>query len=114
MQISPSNNKAFDAYYDALAGYARQGVPHEQATRKGFMDLLDTYGKTAGWTLILEKRLGTGKVPDGTLQDADQIPRGYWEAKDTKDDLDAEIQAKIKIGYPLTNTIFENTRRAVL
>ena len=36
MQISPSNNKAFDAYYDALAGYARQGVTHEQAVRLAF------------------------------------------------------------------------------
>ena len=39
---------------------------------------------------------------------------GFWEAKDTDDDLDAEIQKKIAKGYPLTNTIFEDTRRAVL
>ena len=73
MQISARDNSAFDAYYAALSAYAGQGVTHEQATRKGFMDLLDTYGKTAGWTLILEKRLGSGKVPDGTLQDLSLI-----------------------------------------
>lgn len=40
--------------------------------------------------------------------------RGYWEAKDTADDLDAEILKKRKKGYPLANTIFEDTSQAVL
>ena len=52
--------------------------------------------------------------PDGTLQDVFKLARGYWEAKDTDDDLDAEIQKKIGKKYPLTNTIFEDTRTAVL
>src|SRR5262249_3458636 len=42
------------------------------------------------------------------------LPRGYWEAKDTDDKLEDEIAKKIAKGYPLTNTIFEDTRRAVL
>ncbi len=33
--------------------------------------------------------------------------RDYWEAEDTDDDLDAEIQKKIDKKYPMTNTIFE-------
>jgi predicted helicase len=33
---------------------------------------------------------------------------------DTRDDLESEIRGKIKIGYDLRNTIFEDTRRAVL
>jgi predicted helicase len=53
-------------------------------------------------------------APDGTLRDLYNLPRGYWEAKDTDDDLDAEIRKKIEKKYPLTNTIFEDTRRAVL
>ncbi len=52
--------------------------------------------------------------PDGTLRDDFNLPRGYWEAKDTHDDLDQEIGKKIGKGYPLTNTIFEDTRQAVL
>lgn len=52
-------------------------------------------------------------IPDGTLRDLFLV-RGYWEAKDTKDDLDAEIKKKIAKKYPLTNTIFEDSRRAVL
>ncbi len=36
--------------------------------------------------------------------------RGHWEAKDTDDDLEAEIKKKIAAGYPLGNIIFEDTR----
>ena len=39
---------------------------------------------------------------------------GYWEAKDLGDNLDKEISLKIAKGYPLNNTIFENTSQAVL
>ncbi len=52
--------------------------------------------------------------PDGTIRDANSLPRGYWEAKDTSDDLDAEIVKKAAKGYSLVNTIFEDTRTAVL
>ena len=52
--------------------------------------------------------------PDGTLFDHNGLPRGYWEAKDTHDKLEAEIARKIERGYPLSNTIFEDTRRAIL
>jgi predicted helicase len=48
------------------------------------------------------------------MKDGFNLTRGYWEAKDTGDDLDEEIRKKIARGYPLANTIFEDTRRAVL
>jgi predicted helicase len=57
---------------------------------------------------------GTRLRPDGTLRDAFNLPRGYWEAKDTDDDLDTEIRRKTRKGYPLTNILFEDSRRAVL
>ncbi|MBV9084197.1 MAG: hypothetical protein JOZ62_16090 [Acidobacteriaceae bacterium] len=53
-------------------------------------------------------------VPDGTVRDEFRLARGWWEAKDTSDDLGAEIQKKLKAGYPSRNTIFEDTRTAVL
>lgn len=114
MPINLTNHKAIDAYYAAMSAFRSQDVTHEQATRLGFSTLLDAVAKTAGWTLVLEQTLANRKRPDGTLYDAYRIPRGYWEAKDTHDDLQAEIKAKIARGYPLTNTIFEDTRRAVL
>lgn len=42
------------------------------------------------------------------------MPFGYWEAKDEKDDLDAEIAAKFSRGYPSDNIIFEDSKQAVL
>ncbi|MET3758755.1 putative helicase [Rhizobium binae] len=42
------------------------------------------------------------------------MPLGYWEAKDTKDDLDEEIRKKFARGYPQDNIIFENSETAVL
>ena len=115
MQIVSTPNPTLDNYYATLSNYAGLGVTHEQGIRTAFRSLLETFGKPVGWTLVEEHTLpGSRKRPDGTLLDNFRIPRGYWEAKDTKDDLDAEIRSKIKLGYDLRNTIFEDTRRAVL
>ncbi len=64
-------------------------------------------------TFIPEQTLESGIRPDGVLRD-DFVRRGYWEAKGPKSDLDKEIAKKTANGYPLTNTIFENTKKAVL
>jgi hypothetical protein len=42
------------------------------------------------------------------------VPFGYWEAKDTDDDLDEEIEKKFRRGYPQDNIIFEDSSEAVL
>jgi hypothetical protein len=42
------------------------------------------------------------------------MPFGSWEAKDEKDDLDAEIQHKLRRGYPQDNILFEDSREVVL
>ena len=55
-----------------------------------------------------------GGIPDGTVKDSLRMARGYWEAKDTHDDLDAEIQAKFNRGYPRDNILFEDSQTAVL
>src|SRR5260370_6417193 len=78
--------------------------------------LADT-ARTHHWTLVQElstKAGGKRVVPGGTMRHPNSLPRGYWEAKDTGDDLDTEITKKSKKGYPLTNTIFEDTREAGL
>ena len=118
MQALSPTHPALDTYYTALANYAALGVTQEQGLRPAFRSLLETFAKSAepsGWTLVEEHTLpGSRKRPDATLIDNFHIPRGYWEAKDAKDDLEAEIRSKIKLGYSLTNIIFEDTRRAVL
>ena len=52
--------------------------------------------------------------PDGTILHAIRVPLGYWEAKDTDDDLDAEIEKKRRKGYPTDNIVYEDSRTAVL
>jgi hypothetical protein len=53
-------------------------------------------------------------VPDGTVRDEYRLARGWWEAKETADDLAAEIGKKLKAGYHSRNAIFEDTEVAVL
>ncbi len=114
MQITTAHKKAVDQYYKELATYKQQDVTRETAIRSAFQNLLAAFAPNVNWTLIPEEPLANGKRPDGTLRDTFRLPRGYWEAKDTRDDLLTEIRKKISIGYPTTNTIFEDTRRAIL
>ena len=105
--------KDIKEYYAALEAYEQQGVTHEGALRSAFQNLLAETGRRTGWTLIPE--LASGSIrPDGTFRDEYFLNRGYWEAKDTNDNLETEIQKKIAKGYPLTNIIFEDTQRATL
>jgi len=39
------------------------------------------------------------------------LHRGYWEAKDTDDDLDAEISKRSTKGYSLNNIIATSSSR---
>jgi hypothetical protein len=104
-------------YYSALREFESQKISHESAVRSAFQTLLADSARLRHWTLIPELSATTrGRiiVPDGTVRDRNYLPRGYWEAKDTADDLDAEIRKKIERGYPTANIIFEDSRRAVL
>src|SRR5947209_17670737 len=114
MQLTATHKRAIDHYYKELAAYHTYKVTHETAVRSAFQNLLAIFAQSANWILIPEQRLANGKRPDGTLRDSFNLPRGYWEAKDTKDDLYTEIRKKITAGYPISNTIFEDTRRAIL
>lgn len=112
-----ASSKPVRAYYASLRAFSRQGVKQEQAVRSAFQQLLADFAKPLKWTAIPEhgkKVRGKRIYPDGTLKDQYRLTRGYWEAKDTADDLDAEIAAKRRKGYPLNNTIFWTPSRAVL
>ncbi len=50
---------------------------------------------------------------DGALLHDLRVPFGYWEAKDSADDLDEEIARKFRRGYPRTNIIFEAARAII-
>ncbi len=96
------------------------GSDNEQSIRRAFAVCLDSYCRDHREKLALVDELdaGTGpgsrNRPDGTVKDSLRMARGYWEAKDSHDDLDAEIQAKFNRGYPRDNILFEDSQTAVL
>ena len=113
--IKPSN-KAIQHYYETLQSYADLNQSHETGVRTAFIRLLEDTAKLQSWTLVTEvgqKVEGRTIRPDATLYKS-AVPHGYYEAKDTRDDLDSEIRKKSAKGYPLRNIIFEDTRQAVL
>ena len=91
------------------------GSDNEQNIRRAFENCLDAYCREGGrnFSLIAERPTRSGARPDGTVVDSLRLPRGYWEAKDTHDDLDAEIQKKFDAGYRLENIVFEDSSTAV-
>ena len=97
------------------------GSDNEQSIRAAFQGCLAAYCRDHRERLLLVPELAvgsslteTGIRPDRTVKDALRMARGYWEAKDTHDDLDAEIQAKFNRGYPRDNIVFEDSETAVL
>ena len=94
------------------------GSMRESVLREAFKDLLKAWGRQHDLTFIPEYALDTltkdKRYVDGALLYSLRVPFGYWEAKDTKDDLDAEIEKKFKRGYPQDNIIFDDTVIAVL
>ena len=92
------------------------GSDNEENIRPAFQNCLDSYCRDhrERLALIPELKTSPGNKPDGTVKDSLRMARGYWEAKDSHDDLDAEIQAKFNRGYPRDNIIFEDSQTAVL
>ncbi len=46
--------------------------------------------------------------------DGFKLVHGYWEAKDSSDDLDKEIKKKFAVGYPKDNILFQAPNRIVI
>lgn len=94
------------------------GKSNEQVIRGAFQDLLKQWSKDSGLVfvpeLLYETPRKTKVYPDGTILHDVRVPLGYWEAKDTADDLDTEIAKKFRNGYPQDNILFENSQSAVL
>ena len=92
------------------------GSDNEQSIRSAFQTCLASYCR-AHWEdleVVAELRAPGGVIPDGTIKDRMRLTHGYWEAKDPRDNLDAEIQNKLSRGYSDENILFENAREAVL
>ncbi len=80
------------------------GSNRESVVREAFKDLLKGWGKQHDPVFVPEYEIETParerRYVDGALLHELRVPFGYWEAKDEKDDLDAEITHKFKRGYP--------------
>ena len=96
-----------------VSGEDREGIVSE-----AFKDLLKGWGRQHDLTFVPQFKLDTltrdKRYVDGALLHTLRVPFGYWEAKDSKDDLDAEIARKFKRGYPQDNIVFEDSCEAVL
>jgi hypothetical protein len=94
------------------------GTDRESVVREAFKDLLKEWARTHDLVFIPEYEIITPakdrRYIDGALLYTLRVPFGYWEAKDTRDDLDKEIEKKLRRGYPQDNIIFEDSERAVL
>jgi len=95
------------------------GTRNETSITFAFANLLRAYAEKKN-LLLVEQFEFVGKSgkrirPDGVLKYFGGIELGYWEAKDSKDKLDVEINKKLnEAGYPSNNIIFEDTNTAVL
>ncbi len=105
-----------ETYYKELEDIIQfGGSDNESSIRAAFQTCLSQYCSDHRENLKLIAELaGPGGIPDGTVKDSLRMARGYWEAKDTHDDLDTEIQRKFNRGYPRDNILFEDSETAVL
>lgn len=108
-----------DAYYSDLARLKQAtGSVTEGVVSDAFKDLLKGWSRQKNLVFASEYELispqKTRIRPDGTILHALRVPLGYWEAKDEADDLDIEIEKKLRKGYPQDNILFEDSREAVL
>jgi len=109
--------QALATYTATMTQLRVQGARTESALRRAFAGLLNELGKAKKWTLVEEysQKLSSHTIYyDGVLCDQFRLPHAYWEAKDSHDDLDKEIQLKRQRGYSFGNMLFEDTQTLVL
>ena len=115
--IKPTH-KPIKNYYTELEKYAQHGAKNEGTVRAAFQNLLQHYCHQSNLTLLCEKSLYTPEkrriTPDGEVVDTFGLPHGYWEAKDTQDDLHVEADKKFAAGYPSKNIVIQSPTHALL
>jgi hypothetical protein len=97
LELKPTH-KPIQNYYASLSRFEALGIKHEGAVRSAFHELLDYCGRQFDWKLVPEYRVkakaGNQIAVDGGLLDNYGLVHGYWEAKDSADDLDKQIVAR--------------------
>jgi hypothetical protein len=116
ISLKPTH-KVISSYYEDLKNFGQLGLFNEGTVSPPFATLLDSAAKQAKWRLIQQypkKVKGRNIRIDGAVIDQWGLPHGYWEAKDSKDDLRKEIKAKFAAGYPKDNFIIQEPGKALL
>lgn len=113
-----SSHKPSKDYFTELEQFEKHGHSNEMTVRNAFQDLLQTLSKKMQWQFIeeypIKRKCRRDASVDGALLDQFSLPRAFWEAKDTKDDLPTEVQKKFEDGYPTTNILFWQPGRVIL
>ena len=123
LNIKPTH-KPIKTYYAELEKYAQLGEENEGTVRAAFQNLLQHYCHQSDFILLCEKtraaatdktEQGSKRIrPDGEVVDAFGLPHGYWEAKDTQDNLYVEADKKFAAGYPSKNIVVQSRTHALL
>jgi len=117
LNLKPTH-KSVQNYYEALRQFKTIDVSHEGAVRSAFQNLLEHCGRQFGWKLVPEWPIKRDRAHslrvDGALVDEYRLTHGFWEAKDSHDDLAKEVKKKLTAGYPQNNIIFQAPERAIL
>ncbi|RKU27405.1 DNA helicase [Candidatus Poribacteria bacterium] len=113
-----TTHKPIKTYYDELDNYTQLGAKNEGTVRSAFQNLLQHYCGKCNLTLLCERTKYIAEnrriTPDGEVVDSYGIPHGYWEAKDTQDDLHTEATKKFAAGYPSKNIVLQSPTHALL
>ena len=108
--------KLIQAYRQAMAAARAQEITTELGLKHAFGNLLREAVKLVRDADFREEHRPEGdnsKQFDGAII-KNFLTRGVWEAKGPGANLAAEVDRKIKRGYPLDNILFEDTQAAIL
>ena len=110
--------QAIHQYHNAIHKiYQFSGQSHEQAIKDEFKRLLNHYCDSRNLLVVSEinikNKRGDLIRPDGIIKNNLRLDCGYWESK-ANVNLEKEIVAKINDGYPLSNTLFQDDKTAIL
>lgn len=103
-------------YYKRLQQYVTVKAMTESTVETAMKFLLSKVAEDNNLILVKPsyKRNDKRIIYDGVIKNVDGWDLGYWEAKDSKDDLEKEIHIKIEKGYSRKNILFENTQVAII
>ena len=115
-----SNLGSIHTYRSEVDRIIRYGGSRNEGTiSRAFVNLINAYAKPRSLELVekldyFNARRKKRLTPDGTLKNILRLDYGFWESKDTDDDLQVEIARKFDKGYPDSNILFEDSQTAIL